>query len=70
MGMAGWTLRCMGWIFGGSLWSQDSMIFVGPFQCRIFYDSMTALVPSKDVRNLVQDASHPHAASLCVYCAM
>lgn len=45
------------------------MILIDPFQCGIFYDSVTALVSSKDVRNLLQDGSHPCAASLCVCCA-
>lgn len=39
------TLSCMVLILGGTMWSQelDLMIFMGPFQLRIFYDSMILL---------------------------
>ena len=35
------------WIWGRAVWSQepDSMVLVGPFQLRIFYDSM--VLPSQ-----------------------
>ena len=42
------SLRHRVWFLGGPVWSQelDSMILVGPFQLKIFYDSMIKKGPA------------------------